>query len=236
MLKKSRGNMYPWVTHTHSHLGGECPHRCSYCYVDNPRFGRAKRYQGEIRLIEEELKVDYGQGRTIFVEHTGDLFAWGIPSSWIMQILGHCHEYPDNIYVFQTKNPGRYLNFIRTFANLDNRYMLGTTIETNRSTEEISHAPLPLYRYQAMLSLRQTFIISACQRLFVTLEPILDFDLDILGQWLVEIAPDFVNIGADSKGHDLSEPPKEKVLALIQYLSEHGIEVRQKRNLDRLAR
>jgi hypothetical protein len=31
-LKKSEGNMYPWVTHTHSHLAGACPHECK-CYV-----------------------------------------------------------------------------------------------------------------------------------------------------------------------------------------------------------
>lgn len=32
-LTKSKGNMYPWVTHTHTHLRGECPHGCRYCYV-----------------------------------------------------------------------------------------------------------------------------------------------------------------------------------------------------------
>lgn len=29
-LKKSTGNMYPWVTHTHTHLGGECSHKCVF--------------------------------------------------------------------------------------------------------------------------------------------------------------------------------------------------------------
>ncbi len=66
-LKKSSGNMYPWVTHTHNHLGGECPHRCSYCYVDNPRFGRPARYTGPVRVIPDEFKVRYGTGRTIFI-------------------------------------------------------------------------------------------------------------------------------------------------------------------------
>jgi len=79
-LKKSNGNMYPWVTHTHSHLGGECPHACTYCYVDNPRFGRPAKYTGPIRLLEDEFKVNYGTGRTIFVENCNDLFAAAV--SW----------------------------------------------------------------------------------------------------------------------------------------------------------
>ena len=32
-LTKSKGNMYPWVTHTHANLGGECPHKCRYCIL-----------------------------------------------------------------------------------------------------------------------------------------------------------------------------------------------------------
>lgn len=32
-LNRSTGNMFSWVTHTRTHLGGQCPHQCSYCYV-----------------------------------------------------------------------------------------------------------------------------------------------------------------------------------------------------------
>jgi DNA repair photolyase len=52
-LKKSTGNMYPWVTHTHCHLGGQCPHKCVYCYVDNFPYGRPEKYKGALRLIEK---------------------------------------------------------------------------------------------------------------------------------------------------------------------------------------
>jgi hypothetical protein len=47
------------------------------------------------------------------------------------------------------------------------------------------------------------------------------------------IEPDFVTIGADSKGHDLVEPPWEKVELLVSELSKF-VEIRQKKNLDRL--
>lgn len=66
MLKESHGNMYDWVTHMHSHLAGKCPHECSYCYVQKNRFGVSPRYQGELRLIDNEFNVHYGKGRTIF--------------------------------------------------------------------------------------------------------------------------------------------------------------------------
>ena len=60
-LKKSEGNMYAWVTHTHSHLAGKCPHECVYCYVSQmaKKFPNMRaRYSGPIRLIEDELNVE----------------------------------------------------------------------------------------------------------------------------------------------------------------------------------
>jgi DNA repair photolyase len=41
-IVKAKGNMYPWVTHMHSHLRGACSHACPYCYVQaiiGRRFG-----------------------------------------------------------------------------------------------------------------------------------------------------------------------------------------------------
>jgi hypothetical protein len=69
---------------------------------------------------------------------------------------------------------------------------------------------------------------------FVTIEPILDFDIDVLLDWIIHIDPEFVNIGADSKGHGLPEPSIEKVMQFIEELTGCGIEVREKHNLERL--
>jgi DNA repair photolyase len=225
-LTKARGNMYPWVTHTHAHIGGECPHRCSYCYVDSPRFGRPAKFTGGLRLLEAELNVDYGKGRTIFVDHCNDLFFSGVPLRWIKLVLGHCYRYPANVYVFQTKNPGAYG---KLFGDFPPSRMLGCTIETNRRiAPDISQAPDPEDRYRAMRALR------GHGPLFVTLEPIMDFDVDVLAWWLAEINPAFVNIGADSKGHGLPEPSAGKVAALISLIQCAGIEIRRKSNLSRL--
>ena len=51
--------------------------------------------------------------------------------------------------------------------------------------------------------------------------------------WMKNIDPTFISIGADSKGHNLPEPPGAKVKELIQEL-EKFTEVKVKKNLSRL--
>jgi len=239
-LKKSDGNMYPWVTHTHSHLTGKCPHGCVYCYVQAmaKKFANMKaRYGGALGFDEKELKVVYGSGRTIFVEHMNDLFAEEIPRTFISAVLLHCWQYPGNQYAFQTKNPARYLAYLHAqgfgMPALPLGSFLGTTIESNRDLGALvmGYAPPPLMRKRAMVALRGVY---GHHLRFVTIEPILDFDVNVMVDWLWEINPDFVNIGADSKGHGLPEPSADKVWALIASLGQLGIEIREKHNLARL--
>jgi len=225
-LTKTKGNNYTWITHSHSHLSGECPHKCSYCYVDNPRFGRPERYKGELSLIEKEFSVKYGSGKTIFMENMNDLFADAVSMRFIERILAHCCEWQDNCYIFQTKNPSRIAQ--TSFYEWPEQFFIGTTIETNRPTTTISKAPPTDERAYAMKLL--------AGRKFVTIEPILQFDLDEMLDMIVPIKPEFVNIGCDSKSHNLVEPTWDEVMALIAGLKKEGIEVREKSNLDRLRR
>lgn len=234
-LTKAKGNMYSWCSHTHSHLAGPCPHRCRYCYVGAmaKRFpNMAERYGGALRLLEDELQVNYGSGRTIFVDHLNDLWADAVPDEWIDQVLDHCERFPGNCYVFQTKNPKRYRDvFQKSERRARIRYgsILGTTIETNRWMPEImGKAPAPVRRFESML------VIPKPYKTFVTIEPVLQFDLEELVDWMAELKPDFINIGADSKGHGLPEPSGDQVRALVVALKKVGIEIRKKQNLERL--
>ena len=70
-------------------------------------------------------------------------------------------------------------------------------------------------------------------RTMISIEPIMEFELAILVPWIKEIRPEFVSIGADSKGHNLPEPTPDKVNALIEELSKFT-EVKIKDNLKRL--
>jgi hypothetical protein len=96
----------------------------------------------------------------------------------------------------------------------------------------ISQAPPPELRY---IGIKQAASILR-QKVFVTIEPILDFDAPELIEWIRQIKPEFVNIGADSKGCGLVEPPWGKVEKLIAGLTETGIAIRKKSNLARLER
>jgi len=227
-LSKSKGNMYEWVTHMHSHLRGVCPHRCCYCYVQaHERRWHSGAFAGPLRLKRDELAVKYGSGKTIFVEHQNDLFAELVPQEWVLEILRHCREWPENEYVFQTKNPGR----LRQFAMyLPKNSAVGTTIETNRYYECMAHAPRTVARQWEMMALRKQH---PHMTLFVTIEPIMKFDMEEMVK-IAEFKPDFVNIGADSKWHGLPEPTRAEVLALVRALEERGVKVNRKSNLERL--
>lgn len=227
-------NMYQgWVTHTHSHLGGACPHKCSYCSIAGmaKRFPvMRERYTGPLRLIAKEFDVAYGSGKTIFIDDCGDLWANAVPAAMIEAVLAHCRKWPDNVYVFQTKNPDRYGWFER-LGLLPPNVMLGCTIETNREVPyTTSLAPSPFIRATAMWRMPRRI------KTFITIEPIMQFDLSKLSDWIVMAAPAFVNIGADSKRHGLPEPSENDIVNLGAVLEEHGIEVRCKDNLKRICK
>jgi len=62
---------------------------------------------------------------------------------------------------------------------------------------------------------------------------IMDFDIREFKMMLMNIRSDFVSIGADSKGHNLPEPSREKLLELIEWLKTIT-EVKIKKNLNRI--
>jgi len=227
-LVRQKGNMYPWVTHMHAHLAGACPYRCVYCYVQRSPRGIAAKYQGEQRLLPDELGVKYGKGRVIFIEHCADLFATDVSSDWIDKILRHCRAYPKNRYVFQSKNPNRMWAWR---CSMPIGSSVGVTIETNRSTVGISQAPQPSMR---LAILQGQDWATWGHAMFITVEPILAMDPEHFAQQIALARPAFVNIGADSKRCGLKEPSRKDVLALIAKLGEHKIEIREKHNLARL--
>ena len=218
MLNKSTGNMYKWVTHTWSPIKG-CKYDCSYCYT---------RYLNNLPwpwLSEKALRDNLGEGRTIFVCSQADMFGDWVQEEWVRAILEKCKEY-DNTYLFQTKNPSRFYHFLGEYPP---KRILGTTIESNRedALAKISKAPSPLIRATAMSMLPA--------KKEVTIEPIIDFDL---GEMIILIGlakPDFVAIGADSRGHGLPEPSEQKIRDLMNVLVCKGIDVKPKSNLRRIA-
>lgn len=214
MLNKSNGNMYPWVTHTWNPISGKCSHNCTYCYMNIFP-------QKEIHLNEKTLQDNLGSGNKIFVGSSTDMWAKNVPTEWIYEVLAKCRNY-DNTYLFQSKNVYRFRPDILNKWNIPDKTMIGTTIESDRDYG-ISKAIPPKDRAEYFAQ------IEWISRM-VSVEPIMDFDLEGMIKLIARIKPEFVSIGADSKNNDLPEPPAEKILKLIEKLSQFT-DVRVKDNL-----
>jgi hypothetical protein len=130
-------------------------------------------------------------------------------SEWMQQILARIRQLSDRTFLIQSKNPSVFGNY-----RFPTNVLLGTTIETNRDDlyEGISNAPLPSQRCKVMLKLRD--------RKIVTIEPVLDFDVEIMAEWVRKIKPETCYVGYDSKRNYLPEPELAKVEALMQKLKE----------------
>ena len=147
------------------------------------------------------------------------MWAENMPNEWIKQILEHCSKY-DNRYLFQTKNPKNIRRIL-----VPKSYVC-VTLETNRYYHEImQNCPTPDQRIKEMEFIRHP--------LYITIEPIIDFDLNNFIKSIKACNPIQVNIGADSGNNNLTEPSKEKVLELIEGLNEFT-KVVQKKNLKRI--
>jgi len=188
-----------------------------------------KRFGGQpkIHFDEKELKTDFRMGNFIFVGSSCDMWADKIPENWILETLKHCHEYPTNIYLFQTKNPQRFSNLISRgkipyLAEI--RYCV--TLETNRDYPQMGNTPSTRQRSAALMEM-DVF------NKYVTIEPIMDFEIEYFIPMIKRCCPLEVYIGADSGGHNLPEPPAEKVRELITELSKFT-EVKIKNNLKRI--
>ena len=215
-LNISKGNMYPWITHTWNIVKGKCPHGCSYCYM------KKWKNQKEVRFDKSELKTDLESGHFIFVGSSCDLFAEGLPYEWIIKTMEHCSKF-DNTYLFQSKNP-KFFDAIPIHG--PSKYVLCTTIESNRYYPEMNNAPEPIDR-------AIEFGKIPIEAKYITIEPIMDFDLKSFVTLIRFCRPQQVNIGADSGNNKLPEPKPNKVLELIEALEEFTT-VKQKKNLKRL--
>jgi DNA repair photolyase len=220
-LNKQKGNMYPWVTHTWNVIKGNCSHNCDYCYMK--RFPLNKR-----RFDEKELNTMLGSNNTIFIGSSNDMWCWSVPDDWIKKILMRCNMFNDNQYIFQTKNPERFKKF---YGEYPKKVLYGTTIESNRHklVNQYSEAPPTFERYVSLCDVSE----DSWGDVFVSIEPIMDFDVGEFVDWIVDIDPKFVSIGADNQGHNLPEPSKEKVLQFINEIPD-DIEVKIKDNLKRI--
>ena len=227
-LKKPTGDMYSFIDGIWNPVSGKCHHGCTYCYVKRI----AKQYghiQRKPHLVKSEMNKNLGSGQTIFVCSGCDLFAYDVPFEYIKAVIERSMQFKENKYLLQTKNPARIV--YSSFGLSTEIHKICTTIETNRYIPGImENSPHPDLRATAMNVLANNGFET-----MVTIEPIIDFDLDKMLELIKETKAAQVNIGADSdhKNNDLPEPTGEKIIELISELEKFTV-VNQKKNLRRL--
>jgi hypothetical protein len=183
-----------------------------------------------LRLDEKEMKTDLGKGNFIFVGSSTDMFADGEvnPANYpfVERVLDRMWAFSENKYLLQSKDPWAFDGEMWRFP--DNTVFC-TTIETNRWYPEImNNSPSPEYRAWGMGRSAQVG-----HKNYVTIEPIMDFDLPEMVDLIRECNPVQVNIGADSGNNHLPEPTMDKLLQLVEELERFAV-VYQKKNLGRL--
>jgi DNA repair photolyase len=225
-LKKPKGDMYPFVDWIWNPVTGRCRHECSYCYVKRI----AGRFNNELaapHIVDAELRANLGHNNMIFICSGCDLFAADMPDEYIIKVINRARLFSGNRYLFQTKNPKRFTSPL--FALSAKQDVLCTTIETDEHLPEIMRAaPSPFVRAKYLTVMRERGF-----KTMVTIEPIMDFNLELLLFMLKKIGPVQVNIGADSGHNHLPEPPAEKIQKLIEGLKTFT-RVVEKKNLGRL--
>lgn len=206
--------MYDFVTHTWNIVKGACSHNCAYCNV--------KKYTAlrPLRFDTKEMNTDLGEGNFIFVGSSTDMFANDVPDQWIEDILAKCRK-SNNKFLFQSKNPKRFLQFIEKFPK---DTILASTIETNRHCHNYD---APSVRERAMYMKRVGFPI------MITVEPVIDFDIEEFIGIIADLNPWQLTIGADSQKSGLKEPSGAKLREFIARAEKYTTVI-EKPNLKRL--
>jgi len=205
-----------------------CKFDCAYCSARDLALTRLKHLEKYRRGFEPsfhpgELHRRFRPGEFVLVAYMGDIsFA---SREVVINILEQVRKFPETDFLFCTKNPLTYWYWELHWP--DNVYF-GATIETNRDYKG-STAPQPWERFRDM----QAAVLKG-KRKFISIEPVMDFDLDMMVSWMLKIQPEIIEVGADNYGNGLEEPSADKSRQLLRELREFCPNVIEKKGLERL--
>ena len=227
------GNMYP-LTKTHNPFVG-CLFDCVYCEKSFKRLlrraGRNIGCQDCYNYTPHTHPERLGRipsAPNIFVIGTGDISF--CPPAYVHRIFDSIENHKPRqhkTYLFQSKNPVCFKQYLPWFREHVDIVQLLTTLETNRDKgyELISKAPPPSQRFLDFYNLDYP-------RKVVTIEPVLDFDYDKFLSMILDLHEqgclEYVWFGYDSKNCGLPEPSTVKAQRFVDALKKYGVEVRGK--------
>jgi len=216
---KKKNNMYKLSVKQWNPFVG-CRHECTYCQSSFQR--QLKRWAKKNcpgcykftphthpeRLNQSLPKTKYMQ--FIFTCSSGDIASCS--TEYLERVITRIRSEPDKTFLVQSKDPSTFGRVV-----FPKNVILGTTLETNRDElcEGISKAPNPSQRYR-------DFLKTSHPLKMITIEPVIDFDLDVMIDWVEKINPCMVWLGYDSGKNELPEPKLAKVKSLHWELAKKG--------------
>ena len=218
----NKTNMYKLSVSQWNPFAG-CRHDCIYCQSSFQR--QLKRWAKKncphcYNFVPHAHPERLGQSlpntrymQFIFTCSSGDIAFYD--DRYLEKIIDIIRQRPDKTFLIQSKDPQTFNR-----AVFPKNVILGTTLETNRDelAEAISKAPKPTKRYKDFLDVRHDLKM-------VTIEPVMDFDLNAMVDWIDNINPCMVWLGYDSGKNRLPEPKLEKVKSLHWALATRGFTV-----------
>jgi len=219
---KKKSNMYKLSVSQWNPYAG-CKHECIYCQSSFQR--QLKRWakkkccgcyeftpHAHFERLDQNLpKTKYMQ--FIFTCSSGDIAFCS--TEYLEEIITRIRDKTNRTFLIQSKDPSTFDRVV-----FPKNVILGTTLETNRDelAEVISKAPKPSQRYEDFLDVRHDLKM-------VTIEPVMDFDMNIMVDWIENINPCMVWLGYDSGKNRLPEPELAKVQSLHWELGRRGFTV-----------
>lgn len=226
--------MYPNTKTWNPFLG--CRFDCFYCEKSFKRVLRRvgrniecdKCYRYVPHTHPERLRKIPSGFPIVFVFGQGDIYFCSphFVRKTFKAIDAHKPRKPKTYY-FQSKAPSIFNFYLDWFNENKDKVILLTTLETNRDENyrNLSKAPFPTHRFWDFYELDYP-------RKVLTIEPVLDFDLDEFVEMVLKLhrqdSLEYVWFGFDSKNCGLSEPTIEKAQRFVDILQSYGIEVRGK--------
>jgi hypothetical protein len=221
-----QSHMYPETQTWNPFVG--CEFDCTYC---KPSFkAQAKRQRKNCPICYDytphchpDRLEKIPTEEIVFACGCGDI-SFCDPAFIERIIEAICGCKPEKVQAFylQSKQPECLQPHLKS---LPPSVIVVTTLETNRDDgyDLVSKAPPPSERFKQFLALEYP-------RKVVTIEPVMDFDVDEFVNWIVRINPKYVWLGYNSREKQvkLPEPSPEKLLTFVEKLIEAGIEVRGK--------
>ena len=217
------GKMFPFITQTWNPLGGECLHKCSYCWATalKQRYPNLQtKYGGPARIIDKEFNriKSFKETDFIFVCDMTDLFGHWVPDEIIQRIFEAIKVSPAK-FLLLTKNPRHYRDLIAIGIHIPLNCTVGCTIESD--IDHLITVPVSS-RLEAMADLS-----TMGYPIMLSIEPIMQFTPDFI-TWRRYIHPKFVAVGYDNYNHGLPEPSLKATMQLIEAIENFGITVYRK--------